>query len=289
MAGGGGVHERGDALQRVSRSRLAAPSNSPFVGDYARAKAKSTDAPMIARTAELQIVVQQFDDARAALQSILARHQGYAAQLNVANMDNSARTLNASLRVPSQELSSALNELKSLGHVAHEAQSGEEVTAEHADLLARLKNSRETETRLQDILRNRTGKVSDVLEVEEEIARVRGEIEQMESERKTLDRRVDFATINVAITEEFKAKVGDSTPARGHAISQRRHRWLQKRYRVGAGPVAVVRGVSSANPLLVATPGRSCRVALAPHPARPRHRSLNQVKNRTLRISGCGS
>ena len=93
-----------------------------------------------------------------------------------------------------------------------ESQAGEEVTAQHADLVARLKNSRETEVRLQDILRTSTGKVGDVLEVEQEIARVRGEIEQMESELKTLDHRVDFATITLAITEEYKAKVSDSTP-----------------------------------------------------------------------------
>jgi len=89
---------------------------------------------------------------------------------------------------------------------------GSPKTAEHADLVARLKNSRETEIRLQDILRNRTGKVRDVLEVEQEIARVRGEIEQMDSERKTLEHRVDFATVNLSLAEEYKAKVSDSTP-----------------------------------------------------------------------------
>jgi hypothetical protein len=168
--------------------------------------------PMIAHTAELQIVVAKFEVARTAVESILARHRGYAASLSVGDPENAARTLNASLRIPSQELPAALNELKALGHVANESQAGEEVTAEHTDLVARLKNSRETETRLQDILRNRTGKVTDVLQVEQEMARVRGEIEQMESARKTLEHRVDFAAINLTVTEEYKAKVGDSTP-----------------------------------------------------------------------------
>jgi hypothetical protein len=51
--------------------------------------------------------------------------------------------------------------------------------------------------------------------VEQEIARVRGEIEQMESELKMLNHRVDFATINLTIHEEYKAKVSGSTPAIG--------------------------------------------------------------------------
>ena len=50
------------------------------------------------------------------------------------------------------------------------------------------------------------------LPLEQEMARVRGEIEQMESELKTLDHRIEFATITLAISEEYKAKVSDSTP-----------------------------------------------------------------------------
>jgi hypothetical protein len=176
------------------------------------AAALTEQAPLIARTAELQIIAAEFDSARSAVESALSRHHGYAASLNAGSANNTARTLNASLRIPSRELPGALAELKTLGHVTSESQSGEEVTAEHADLVARLKNSRESETRLRDILRNRTGKVSDVLEVEQEMARVRGEIEQMESQREALEHRVDFATINLTITEEYKAKVGETTP-----------------------------------------------------------------------------
>ncbi len=173
------------------------------------------DAPMIARSIELQIIAKDFSAVRGELDSILTRHQGYAANLSVSNTDNTARALSASLRIPALQLAAALNELKSLGRVTAESQSGEEVTSQHADLVAHIKNSRETEIRLQDILRNRTGKVSDVLEVEQEIARVRGEIEQMESELKTLNHRVDFATINLTINEEYKAKVSGSAPAIG--------------------------------------------------------------------------
>jgi anti-sigma factor RsiW len=170
-------------------------------------------APLIARSVELQIVAKDFAAVRGKLDAVLVRHQGYAASLSVSNTDNTPRALSASLRIPAPQLAAALNELKSLGPVMGEAQSGEEVTSQRADLAARSKNSRETEIRLQDILRTRTGKVSDILEVEQEIARVRGEIEQLESELKTLNHRVDFATINLTIHEEYQAKLGGGTPA----------------------------------------------------------------------------
>jgi chromosome segregation ATPase len=168
---------------------------------------------MIARTVTLSLIAKDFESARASLDGILARHNGYAADLNVATPQGVARSLQASLRIPAPQLPTALAELKSLGRVELETQNGEEVTQQHADLVARLKNSRETEQRLQAILTQRTGKISDVLEVEQEIARVRGEIEQMEAEQKNLEHRVDFATIDLKLSEEYKAKLDSAAPS----------------------------------------------------------------------------
>ncbi len=170
-------------------------------------------APLIARTVTLSVVVKDFDGARAALDTTLRRHNGYAAVLSVATPQGAALTLQASLRIPASGLLSAVAELKALGRVELETQGGEEVTEQHADLVARLKNSRETEERLQDVLRNRTGKVKEVLEVEEEIARVRGEIEQMEALQQTLEHRVNFATIELKLAEEYQAQLSTPSPS----------------------------------------------------------------------------
>lgn len=118
----------------------------------------------------------------------------------------SSRAFQASLRIPAPELAPALTELRALGRVQNESQSGEEVTQQHTDLVARLKNYRESEERLQSILRQRTGKVEEVLQVEEEIERVRGEIESMEADQKALEHRVDFASVDLQLNEEFKAQ-----------------------------------------------------------------------------------
>jgi hypothetical protein len=169
--------------------------------------------PMIARTVSLSLIAKDFDSSRASLDAIVARHNGYSANLAVNTPQDAARTLQASLRIPAPQLSAALIEIKALGRAEAENQNGEEVTQQHADLVARLKNSRETEQRLQAILTQRTGKISDVLEVEQEIARVRGEIEQMEAEQKNLEHRVDFATIDLKLSEEYKAKLDSPAPA----------------------------------------------------------------------------
>jgi hypothetical protein len=197
----------GDSLATLAkREKSFSVDGQPRSGkDTALSEAFAT--PMIARTVSISVVVKDFTAARANLDAILRRHHGYAANLTANTAENAPRSIEASLRVPAPELDAALADLKALGNVQRESQNGEEVTQQHADLVARLKNSRETEQRLQAILAQRTGKVKDVLEVEQEIARVRGEIEQMEAEQKSLEHRVDFATVNLSLAEEFKAQL----------------------------------------------------------------------------------
>jgi hypothetical protein len=116
-------------------------------------------------------------------------------------------------------LDASLTELKTLGRVETESQSGQDVTSQYVDLQARLSNARTTEQRLTDMLRQRTGKLSDVLEVEQEIDRVRGEIEQMEAERKTMSNQVSFATLNATITEDYKAQLQVVPPSTSTRLS----------------------------------------------------------------------
>jgi hypothetical protein len=183
------------------RSIVASPSPPPqgFVA--------TRPAPMIARTADITLTASDFAKTRAALDDILRRRQGYMGQLNVSTPTDGSRSLTATLRVPTDQLDPTLADLRTLGRVQSESQSGEEVSAQYVDLEARLQNARNTEERLTALLRQQTGKLSDVLAVETESSRVRGEIESMEAEKKLLDTRITFATLNVTISEEFKAQI----------------------------------------------------------------------------------
>jgi anti-sigma factor RsiW len=169
--------------------------------------------PMIARTASVSVIVKDFGPVEATVKAIAQRHNGYIASLNTASPQDAARTLSATLQIPSAQLESAVTELKQLGRVDQETQSGEEVTKEFTDRVARLKNARATEQRLLDVLREHTGKVKDILEAEQEIARVRGEIEQMEADQRALQTRIDFATVQLSVQEEYKASLQSAPPS----------------------------------------------------------------------------
>jgi hypothetical protein len=163
--------------------------------------------PMIARVAALTLTTKEFDKTRASLEEILKHHNGYMGELKVSAPSEAGRSLTATLRIPTSRLDAALAELKKLGRVEDESQGGEEVTQQYVDLEARLANGKHTEQRLTEILRQRTGKLQDVLKVELEIDRVRGEIEQMQAEKKELSKRVAFATLNTTVKEEYFARL----------------------------------------------------------------------------------
>jgi hypothetical protein len=190
---------------RPMRALLAAPQAQAVQSEGTLAR--SGEKTLIVRTAQLTLTTSEFERVRDRIEAILKRHQGYIGALSVMAPDGAARTLEATLRVPADQLEAATTELKTLGRVESESQSGEEVTRQYVDLEARLINARNTEQRLTDLLRQRTGKLADVLAVEKEIDEVREKIERMEAEKKGLGNRVDFGTLTVRVNEDYKAQI----------------------------------------------------------------------------------
>jgi len=208
----------------------------------------AANGPMIIRTAELELTTTEFDKARSAVDEILKRNHGHVAQLNVGTPPGSGRALSGSLRVPANRLDSVLSDLRSLGRVQKESQGGEEVTERWVDLEARLANAKHTEQRMIDIQHERTGKLSDVLAVEVEIGRVRGEIEQMEAQRKSMKNQVDFATLTLTVSEAYKAELKAVPPSTGTEF----HNAAVEGYRTLVdGIIAVVLWLLSSGPSLL--------------------------------------
>ncbi len=189
-----------ESLEKDAAPDVASPAGS-------RSPAP-TPGPMIARTASMNLVITTLDAARASLEKLLARHHAFASDMTLDQSNDASASLNATLQVPSAELDATLSDLRALGRVSTESQGGEDVSDQHVDLAARLHNARESEERLLGILRTRTGKVSDVLAVEEQISQTRGEIEQMEAQLANLDKRVSYASIKLEMAEEYKAPTG---------------------------------------------------------------------------------
>lgn len=123
---------------------------------------------------------------------------------------NTIQSGTVTVKVPSAKFAEAVSEIKAIATVViNESSSASDVTAQFADLEAQIRNKRAEEEAFTKILNTNPGKVSDILEVTRELARVRGEIEQLETQKKYMESQTDMAEISVYLTED--AKVGAAT------------------------------------------------------------------------------
>jgi hypothetical protein len=94
------------------------------------------------------------------------------------------------------------------GSVRSRSTSAEDLTRQIVDTEARLTALRTLRDRLQGILATRPGRLSDLLEVERELARVQGELDSTVSTLAVMRQRVDMAELTIQYTMEPPALTG---------------------------------------------------------------------------------
>lgn len=104
------------------------------------------------------------------------------------------------VRIPVDHYDQFVTDVKGLGKLQSESEAAEDVTQQHLDLSARLENLRAQEARLREFFEAAT-KVEDMLAIEVELGRVRGDIEAMDAQVKYLERRADMATVAIELVE----------------------------------------------------------------------------------------
>ncbi|HUJ30800.1 MAG TPA: DUF4349 domain-containing protein [Candidatus Acidoferrum sp.] len=181
-------------------------------------QAPEVRGPMIVQTASIAILAGNYEQASGAIQPLTAARGGYVQDMTAETRTGEARSVSATLRVPEKRLDEFVGDLRKLGHVEEETRSNQEVTDQYIDLTARLKAARATEQRILQLLATRTGKLSDVLEAEQELERVRGEIESMDGQRVRMEHEVSYATVKVQLNEEYRAQLNAGASSTGRQI-----------------------------------------------------------------------
>ena len=154
----------------------------------------------IIKTGSISIEVSEFDSAAAVVEQLAAAAGGFVSNSNSYITSEGQKRGTITIRVPAVGFDSVLGEIKKLGEVKSTSSSGQDVTEEYIDLEARLTNYKRQEGRFLSILDNATT-VEDVLKVEEQLGRVRGEIERIEGRLRYLDNYIDLSTITVSLQE----------------------------------------------------------------------------------------
>src|SRR5207247_2571947 len=175
--------------------------------EQAEAKPGETPAPAQAnrkliRNATVQLEIVSFDDAVQKITALANEERGCIETTSSEKQANGKVRGTVIVKVLPENLDRFLQKIRKLGEVKNQTLGTEDVTKAYLDTDARLKNARVMEQRLIDMLKTKTGKVADLLQVEKELARVREEIEKMQGELKYWDSQVQFATVTISLAEK---------------------------------------------------------------------------------------
>jgi hypothetical protein len=199
----------GDDFGRLQGNASAAPAASPAGGPLDGSNGSGTgtgkggspqdplpDVNLIVRTGSMTVEVPSIDPALLRARTAIAGLGGYISASDQANDDD--RTIaSVTYRFPSGRWEDAQTAIRELATKVVSAKTGSsEVTSQVVDLAARISNLRSTEAALQAIMAKAT-KIPDILEVQNQLTAVQGQIEQLSAQEANLRDQASLATLTV--------------------------------------------------------------------------------------------
>ena len=200
------------AMAEGEAAKATAPAPPPSAGSpVAPTPPGSVAVPAerkIIRNGSLRLEVRGLDEALSAIRSATEKAGGYVTNESQGKDEYGARQGSITCRVPAASLDKALAQFQALGRVEGVNVTAEDITEQYFNLEIRLRNQRDLETRFRALLDKPGNKVSDLLEIEREMARVRGEIDELEGRKRFWDSQVSLSTLTIQLHEPRPAIVG---------------------------------------------------------------------------------
>jgi hypothetical protein len=156
---------------------------------------------MLIRNGRATVKVTRLDDAVARLRQTATQLGGFVANTSIVGGKEEHRSATLEIRVPSAQFDAVVTALGGLGTVESVSATVQDVGDEYVDLRARAANARHMEARLVEMLARRTGRLSDALTVEQELRRVREEVERYEARLNWLEKRTSLSSLEIALHE----------------------------------------------------------------------------------------
>ena len=174
-------------------------------GDDAAADADADADRSVITTGWISITV---DDPIAAAQSAADIADASGGRVDSRNetpgTDTQTPSARLTLRIPADELDSAVAELRELGTVNSVSMDAADVTSQRQDLDARIDALSASVDRLQELLGTATS-IADLISIESELTTRQAELDSLTQQRDALVDQVDYSTLSVELVTEAQA------------------------------------------------------------------------------------
>ena len=190
----------------------------------------------IVYTAELSLVVEDFDPVTERVLAAAQAHQGFIASSDVSGTRGASRRGRWTIRVPVDHYRGFLEEASKLGELVSRREDSQEVTDEFYDLQARIRARLAEEERMIEHLHEDTKNLEQILLVEQELMRVRTELERLQGRERLLLDRTALSTVTLTV-DEIHAYVPEESPTFGTRVARSRDQSIGALLAVGQGLV----------------------------------------------------
>jgi Domain of unknown function (DUF4349) len=188
------------AATDVAESRETAPASATSPAAKAALDPQPHDDRKVIRTGKLEVVVSTYESARTQIDEIVKASGGYIDSTHVERAESRVSDATIVIRIPADSFESILPKLRQLGDVASEATNASDITDQYVDTEARLASDQQLEKRLLELATAKNGNLDQILAVERELARVRGEIESFQGHLKLWNDQVSLSTLTLELS-----------------------------------------------------------------------------------------
>lgn len=171
-------------------------------------------------TVNMDVETRQFDEAVAQLETRIAEMGGYVESMDTYNGSRysgsaGSRHSDMTVRIPQARLREFLTAVSEVSNVVRRSESVNDVTLSYVDMESRRDVLRTEQSRLLEFL-DRAETIEEIITLEERLSNVRYQLESMESQLRTLDNKVDYATVRLSVSE-----VRELTPVEEPTLGER--------------------------------------------------------------------
>ena len=222
----------------------------PTSGTTDTAQADVSTNRKLIKNVSLNVETTDFDSLVYNVEKRVGMCSGYIESSEVRGSSQSesmvSRTANYTIRIPSDRIDEFVTAISDMSNVIDRNQSVEDVTLAYVDRESKKKTLQIEQERLLALLEQATS-IEVIIELESRLTDIRYQIESMESQLRTYDNLVEYATITVGVEEVMVLTpvVKDSV---GERISNGFKMNIQK---VGSGFVNLFVWVVTSSPYLV--------------------------------------
>ncbi len=160
-----------------------------------------TDHRKVIRNGWMTLVVENVTKVREEVERIVEEYKGLVANAKV-NESETVPWAKMTLWVPAEDLDTILDKFSGLGKTQQIEVSAQDITDQYFDLETRVRNLKRQEERLLSLYEREVEKLDEILKVEQEIQRVRSQIEQLEGRQRLWDRQISLSTIELTISQK---------------------------------------------------------------------------------------